>query len=83
VSDTLKSEEFRETRQQLEGWPINIVSYRIGDNWYCTIDNVDPGARFARAEGPSRETAEAAALEKAERYLKQTRRKPLNAEVLQ
>src|SRR5712691_1826549 len=22
------------------------VSYRVGDRYYCTIDNVDPGARY-------------------------------------
>lgn len=70
----MRSEEFRERRDQLNGWNINIVSYRIGDRYYCTIDNVDPGARFARAEGTTREDAEAAALEKATRYLQQTRR---------
>jgi hypothetical protein len=76
MSDTLRSEEFRETKQELDGWPINIVSYRIGSTYYCSIDNVSPGARFARAEGPTREAAESTALEKAARYLKQTRRMP-------
>ena len=70
----MKSEEFREQRRELNGWPINVVSYRVGDRYYCSIDNVDPGARFARAEGATRDEAEAAALEKAERYLRQTRR---------
>jgi hypothetical protein len=76
MTDTLRSEEFRETKQELDGWPINIVSYRIGSTYYCSIDNVSPGARFARAEGPTREAAESTALEKAARYLKQTRRMP-------
>jgi hypothetical protein len=76
MSDTLRSEEFRETKQELDGWPINIVSYRIGSTYYCSIDNVSPGARFARAQGPTREAAESTALEKAARYLKQTRRMP-------
>ena len=71
----MKSEDFRERRQELGGWPVNIVSYKIGDTYYCTIDNVDPGARFARAQGSTREAAEAAALDKAERYLQQTRRR--------
>ena len=73
---TVRSEEFRERRDELNGWAVNIVSYRIGDRFYCTIDNVDPGARFARAEGATRDEAEAAALEKAKRYLQQTRRFP-------
>jgi hypothetical protein len=72
----MKSEEFTERRDELKGWPINIVSYRIGDRYYCTIDNVDPGARFARAEGTTREEAESIALEKANKYLDQTRRRP-------
>jgi hypothetical protein len=72
----MKSEEFRERREQLNGWNVNVVSYRIGGIYYCAIDNVDPGARFARAEGATREEAEAAALEKATRYLQQTRRFP-------
>jgi hypothetical protein len=73
----MKSEDFSERRGELSGWPVNIVSYRVGDRFYCTIDNVDPGARFARAEGATREEAEAAALEKAARYLQQTRRFPV------
>ena len=72
----MKSEDFSERREELGGWRVNIVSYRIGDRFYCTIDNVDPGARFARAEGPTREEAEATALDKAKRYLQQTRRFP-------
>jgi hypothetical protein len=67
-----------QSRRQIElaGWPIVVESYKLGDVYYCTISNVDPGARFARAEGPSREEAEQQALEKAERYLAQTRRFP-------
>jgi hypothetical protein len=72
----LRSEAYREVRQELGGWPITVVSYRIGDRYYCMIHNVDPGARFARAEGSTREEAESIALEKAGRYLKQTRRHP-------
>jgi len=72
----LKSEDYQETKRDLDGWPINITSYRVGDAWYCTIDNVSPGARFARAEGTTREEAESKAIEKATRYLKQTRKFP-------
>jgi len=72
----MKAEEFTERKQIIDGWDVNLVTYRIGERWYCTIDNVDPGARFARAEGDSREEAERIALEKAQRYLKQTRKFP-------
>ena len=72
----MKAEHYTERRDTIDGWPINIVTYRIGGKYYCTIDNVDPGARFARAEGPTREEVERVALEKAQRYLRQTRRFP-------
>ena len=72
----MKAEEFTERRQEIDGWPVRIITYRIGVRNYCTIDNVDPGARFARADGATLEEAERQALEKAQRYLKQTRRFP-------
>ena len=70
----MKAEEFTERKDAIDGWNINIVTYSIGGRWYCTIDNVDPGARFARAEGATKEDAERVALEKARKYLKQTRK---------
>jgi hypothetical protein len=72
----MKAEDYTERRETIDTWPIHIVTYRIGDKYYCTIDNVDPGARFARAEGATREDAESVALEKAKKYLGQTRRFP-------
>jgi len=73
---SMKAEEFTERKQTIDGWKVNVVTYRIGERWYCSIDNVDPGASFARAEGASREEVERAGLEKAQKYLKQTRRFP-------
>jgi hypothetical protein len=70
----MKPEEYSRRQQELAGWPIAIETYKLGDVYHCTIANVDPGARFARADGPTREEAESRALEKAARYLGQTRR---------
>ena len=70
----MKAEGYAKRRQPLGDWEIEIETYQLGDVFYCTINNVDPGARFARAEGPTREAAERAALDKAEKYIKQTRR---------
>ena len=70
----MKAEGYAKRRQPLGDWTIEIETYQLGDIFYCTINNVDPGARFARAEGSTREEAEAKALEKAGRYIKQTRR---------
>jgi hypothetical protein len=72
----MKAEEYSQRTETLNGWPIHIVTYRIGDVYYCMIDNVDPGARFARAQGATRQDLERTALEKAAEYLSQTRRFP-------
>jgi hypothetical protein len=70
----VRAEGYTKRRQPLGDWEIEIETYQVGDTFYCTINNVDPGARFARAEGSTREEAERKALEKAEKYIKQTRR---------
>jgi hypothetical protein len=72
----VKAEGYAKRRQPLGDWTIEIETYQLGDVFYCTINNVDPGARFARAEGSTRDEAEGRALEKAEKYIKQTRRFP-------
>ena len=72
----MKAEDYAERHETIDGWPIHIVTYRIGEKYYCTIDNVDPGARFARAEGVTLQETERVALEKAQKYLRQTRRFP-------
>jgi hypothetical protein len=70
----MKPTDYSRRRTDLSGWPIEIETYRLGDLFHTTIYNADPGARFARADGSTREEAEARALEKAARYLAQTRR---------
>jgi hypothetical protein len=74
----MKAEGYERRRQELGGWPIEIETYKIGDVFYCSINNVDPGARFARAEASTRDEAERLVLAKAERYLAQTRRRTTN-----
>lgn len=69
----MNAENYTSTRSELDGWQIVIESYRVGERFYCTISSADPGARFARSEGTTREEAERIALEKARRYLAQTR----------
>jgi hypothetical protein len=72
----MRAEDYSRRQIDLAGWPIAIETYKLGDVYHCTIYNVDPGARFARADGSTKVEAEQSALEKAERYLKQTRRFP-------
>ncbi|MBI3291815.1 MAG: hypothetical protein HYZ73_03265, partial [Elusimicrobia bacterium] len=62
LGQTFRTEEYR-TRTETEGrWTLRVTSYRLGDHYACTVDNVDPGATLARTEGPTREEAEAQAL---------------------
>jgi len=72
----MKPEDYSRRQLELAGWPITVETYKLDGTYHCTIANVDPGARFARADGSTREEAEQRALEKAERYLAQTRRFP-------
>ena len=46
-----------------------MTTYQIGDNHFCHVANLDPGATIARGKGPSLEEARKAALEKAARRL--------------
>jgi hypothetical protein len=71
----MKAEEYRSRQEEHLGWKMNIVSYRLGDRFHCTVDDVDPGARLSRGEGTTREEAEKEAVEKARRYLAATRRR--------
>jgi hypothetical protein len=71
-----KAEDFTRRTQDLAGWPIVVETYRLGGTYYTSVSSADPGARFARAHGSTREEAEQIGLEKAERWLKQTRRFP-------
>jgi hypothetical protein len=72
----MNAEEYSRREIEIAGWPCTIEIYRVGGVYHCTIANADPGARIARADGSTREEAESRALEKASRYLGQTRRFP-------
>jgi hypothetical protein len=70
----MKPNDYSRRQQELAGWQVTVETYKLGDLYHCSIANVDPGARFARANGATKEEAETSALEKATRYLAQTRR---------
>ena len=72
----MKPEDYSQRQIELAGWPIAIETYKLGDVYHCTISSVDPGARFARADGATKDDAERIALERAAKYLAQTRRFP-------
>jgi len=66
-------EDRREHTEVHSGFQLHVVSYRLGDRFYATADNVSPGANIARAEGSTREDAESKVLAKARERLEQTR----------
>ena len=70
----MNAEGYTRREQELSGWSILLETYRLGDKYFCTISSVDPGARFARGNGVTKEEAESSAIEKATRYLAQTRK---------
>jgi hypothetical protein len=69
----MRAEDYQRRREEVGGWPVGIVSYRLGDRFICEVDNASPGSRIARGEGSSREEAELAAVGDATRRLARTR----------
>ena len=72
---SMKPEEYTERKMDIEGWPVNITTYRLGDEWYCKVDNVSPGAWLARTKGASREAVEKDAIGRARGHLSKTLRR--------
>ena len=73
----LRAEDYRRRREPLGDWEVGITSYKLGGRYCCEVDNVSPGARLARGEGPTRDEAEAQALNKAREMLARTRVYPV------
>jgi hypothetical protein len=70
----VKTENYQERDLELAGWPVRLVSYKLGDEYICEADNVSPGARLARFSASTPEEAEKQAISKAEHLLRKTRR---------
>jgi hypothetical protein len=70
---SLRSEHYQRRQTDLAGWKVGVISYKLGGRFICEIDNIDPGARLARAEGATGEAAEEAAMVTAQRRLARTR----------
>ncbi|MFN7999158.1 MAG: hypothetical protein U0Q18_36395 [Bryobacteraceae bacterium] len=70
----MKAEDYSERRLDVDGWQVNLTSYRLGEVYHSKADNVSPGAALARTTGATREEAEQKALERARQLLSRTRR---------
>jgi hypothetical protein len=73
----VKSEHFEERQIEIDGWPVKLTSYRLGEKYICQADNVSPGACLARFQAVSPEEAEAQAISKAKHLLGKTRRREI------
>ena len=70
----MKAENYTERREQLAGWPVKIVSYKLGLTYHVTIHNEEPGAWITKQEGSTLEEAESKARLRASEFLAKTRR---------
>ena len=69
-----KVEEYSEQKTQLAGWPITVVTYRLGAVYHTTIDNTDPGAWVVKAQGATKQEAESKALTEATTLLEKVKK---------
>jgi hypothetical protein len=67
-------EEHAERKMEIDGWAVNLTSYRIGETFHCKADNVSPGAALARTTGATRQEAEDKAIARAKELLSRTKR---------
>ena len=70
--NTLRPEEYLERTESVPPFRIHVVSYRLGDEYYCSVDNVDPGAVITRSKGATRKEAELKAVTRAQERIKRT-----------
>ena len=69
----LKADDYTVNTTELSGLKVNITSYKIGNLYYCHIDNVDPGATIVRTEGENKEEVVQTAMSRAmERLMSRT-----------
>jgi hypothetical protein len=74
MTETHKVEGFKERQFEIDGWPVKLTSYKVGDKYVCQADNVSPGACLARFSEATPEAAEAQAISKARHLLGKTKR---------
>ena len=75
--EAVKTQQYQERNIELNGWPVRLVSYRIGNKFVCQADNVSPGACLARFSALTADEAEQQAISKAKHLLGKTRRHTL------
>lgn len=56
--NSMRAEEYKERKEQLSGWPVRIVSYKLGGVYHVSINNEEPGAWIVKGQGSSLAEAE-------------------------
>jgi hypothetical protein len=67
-------QNYSERKLEIEGWPVNLITFQLGDKFHAKADNVSPGANLARVVADTREEAESKVLAKAKELLSRTKR---------
>ena len=75
---TMKTEQFQERQIEIDGWPVRLTSYKVGDKYVCQADNVSPGACLARFSERTAELAQSQAISKARHLLSKTKRRDIS-----
>lgn len=70
----MKPEHYSERVTEIEGWPVTIIQYKLGDVFHTKIENNFTHGWTSRATGPTRDEAERKAVELARTKLANTRR---------
>ena len=69
-----KPEDYSERKTELAGWPIHVITYRLGSTYHTSIDNTDPGAWVVKAQGATKAEAESKAMQEAEALLEKVKK---------
>ena len=65
---TMQPHNYARRRDELAGWKVEVVSYKLGKRYRCAVDNVSLGG-MVDGDGITREEAETQALSKARELL--------------
>ena len=71
----MKPEEYTERKLEVDGWPVNLITYKLEGKYHCKADNVSPGANLARVVADTKEEAEQQAINRARELLSRTKRR--------
>ncbi len=70
-------ENHTERQIEIDGWPVHLTTYKIGETFHCKADNVSPGAALARVTGATAQEVEEKAIARATELLSRTKRRPV------